>query len=208
LRDQATELARAALSHRTGIPQAYDIDVDLGAGRRLTGTVSPAFGNRLVEVTYSKLDAQHLLKAWIPLVALAAARPGSWSAVCIGRQRRRRGAAERVLGPPLQDPVSVLRDLVTIYDAGRREPIPLPIKTSYSWAAARHSRQDPTKEAWSKWRYERDDRAIERVWGREPDLDKLLTPLRPGEETEGETTRLGAYAVRLWAPLLQAEDGI
>ena len=208
LRDQATELARTALSHRTGIPQAYDIDVDLGAGRRLTGTVSPVFGNRLVEVTYSKLDAQHLLKAWIPLVALAAARPGSWSAVCIGRQRRRRGAAERVLGPPLQDPVSVLRDLVTIYDAGRREPIPLPIKTSYAWAAARHSRQDPTKEAWSKWRYERDDRAIERVWGREPDLDKLLTPLRPGEETEGETTRLGAYAVRLWAPLIQAEDGI
>ena len=208
LRDQATELARTALSYRTGSPQAYDIDVDLGAGRRLTGTVSPVFGDRLVEVTYSKLDAQHLLKAWIPLVALAAARPGSWSAVCIGRQRRRRGAAERVIGLPFQDPVSVLRDLVAIYDAGRREPIPLPIKTSYAWAAARHSRQDPRSEAASKWRYERDDRAIERVWGREPDLDKLLTPLRPGEETEGETSRLGAYAVRLWSPLLQAEDGI
>lgn len=208
LRDQASELARAALSYRTGTPQAYDVDVDLGAGRRLTGTVSPVFGNRLVEVTYSKLDAQHLLKAWIPLVALAAARPGSWSAVCIGRQRRRRGVAERVLGPPLQDPVTVLRDLVATYDAGRREPIPLPIKTSHAWAAARHSRQDPRNEAWSKWRYERDDRAIARVWGREPDLDELLTPVRPGEEAEGETCRLGAFAVRLWGPLLQAEDGI
>ncbi|MFO0930909.1 MAG: hypothetical protein U0736_28415, partial [Gemmataceae bacterium] len=208
LRDQATELARCALSYRTGTPEAHDIDVDLGGGRRLTGTVSPVFGSRLVEVTYSKLDAQHLLKAWIPLVALAAARPGSWSAVCIGRQRRRRGAAERVIGSPVGDPVAVLRDLVAIYDAGRREPIPLPVKTSYAWAAARHARQDPRGEAWGKWRYERDDRAVERIWGREPELDRLLTPVRPGEETEGETTRLGAFAMRLWSPLLAAEDAI
>ncbi|WP_328349770.1 exodeoxyribonuclease V subunit gamma [Mycobacterium sp. NBC_00419] len=207
LRDQATELARAALFHRSGSPQAYDVDIDLGGGRRLTGTVSPVYGSRLVEVTYSKLDAQHLLKAWIPLVALSAARPGAWSAICIGRQRRRTGAAERVLGQPRHDPVAVLRELVAIYDAGRREPIPLPIKTSHAWAAARHSRQDPKAEALSKWRYERDDRAIERVWGREPDLNALLTPPRPGEETDGETTRLGAFAVRLWEPLLVAEDG-
>ncbi len=207
IRDQAAELARAALAHRVGTPRAYDIDVDLGGGRRLTGTVSGIYGTRLVEVTYSKLDAPHLLRAWIPMVALAAAHPGTWSGVCIGRQRRRTAVAERVVGPPLQDPLGVLRDLVAIYDAGRREPIPLPIRTSHAWAAARRSRQDPRSEASSKWRYERDDRAIERVWGREPDLEKLLTAPRPGEEVDGETTRLGAYAVRLWAPLLDAEDG-
>ncbi|EHB55227.1 exodeoxyribonuclease V, gamma subunit [Mycolicibacterium rhodesiae JS60] len=207
LRDQANELARAALAYRTGTPQAYDVDVDLGEGRRLTGTVPEVFGKRLVEVTFSKLDAQHLLRAWIPLLALAAAFPGQWTAVCIGRQRRRNAVAERVLGSPQDDPVAVLRELVAIYDAGRREPIPLPIKTSHAWAVARVSGQDPRSEAWSKWRYERDDRAIERVWGREPDLDPLLTPVRPGEEADGETTRLGAYAARLWAPLLRAEDG-
>ena len=208
LRDQATELAKAALAHRTGDPRAYDVDVDLGAGRRLTGTVSGVFGRRLVEVTFSKLDAPHLLRAWIPMLALCAAHPGQWSAVCIGRLRRRNGVAERALGVPQDDPVALLRDLVAIYDAGRREPIPLPIKTSHAWAVARISGQDPRSEAWSKWRYERDDRAIERVWGREPDLDPLLTQPRPGEEAPGETTRLGAYAARLWAPLLRAEDGV
>jgi exodeoxyribonuclease V gamma subunit len=207
LRDQATELARAALAYRTGASQAYDVDVDLGGGRRLTGTVPDVFGKRLVEVTFSKLDAQHLLRAWIPLLALTAACPGPWSAVCIGRQRRRTGVAERVLGSPQEDPIVLLRDLVAIYDAGRREPIPLPIKTSHAWAVARISGQDPRSEAWSKWRYERDDRAVERIWGREPDLDPLLTPVHPGEGADGETTRLGAYAVRLWAPLLRAEDG-
>lgn len=207
LRDQAAELAKAALAYRTGAAQAYDVDVDLGSGRRLTGTVSAVFGRRLVDVTFSKLDAQHLLRAWIPLLALGAGFPGHWSAVCIGRQRRKTGVAERMLGSPQEDPVRLLRDLVAIYDAGRREPIPLPIKTSHAWAVARISGQDPRSEAWSKWRYERDDRAIERVWGREPDLDPLLGPLRPGEEADGETTRLGAYAVRLWAPLLRTEDG-
>lgn len=206
LRDQATELARAALALRTGNPQAYDVDVDLGGGRRLTGTVSGVYGKRLLEVTFSKLDAPHLLRAWIPMLTLCAAYPGQWSAVCIGRQRRR-GVAERALGAPHEDPVTLLRDLVAIYDAGRREPIPLPIKTSHAWAVARLSGADARSEAWKKWRYERDDRAIERVWGREPDLDPLLTEPHPGEEVPGELTRLGAYAARLWAPLLRAEDG-
>ncbi|SKW73557.1 exodeoxyribonuclease V, gamma subunit [Mycobacteroides abscessus subsp. abscessus] len=34
-----------------------------------------------------------------------------------------------------------------------------------------------------------------------------MQPLRPGEETEGETNRLGAYSARLWLPLLRAERG-
>ncbi len=38
------------------------------------------------------------------------------------------------LGPPDGDAVEVLRELVAIYDAGRREPLPLPVKTSYAWA--------------------------------------------------------------------------
>ena len=29
--------------------------------------------------------------------------------------------------------------------------------------------------------------------------------LRPGEEFDGETTRLGSYACRLWLPMLRAE---
>ena len=35
-------------------------------------------------------------------------------------------------------------------------------------------------------------------------LADLLQPLRPGEESDGETTRLGAYAARLWLPMLRA----
>ena len=111
-----------------------------GRGRRLTGTVSPVFGDRLVSVTYSKLDGRHLLESWIPLLALLAHDPGrDWSAVCIGRAKKGTTPRRRGWAGPTGPAVDVLRDLVAMYDAGRREPLPLPLKTSYAWAEARHS---------------------------------------------------------------------
>jgi len=211
LRDQAAELAKAARRHRQFAPQALDVDVDLGSGRRLTGTVSPVYGDRIVSVTYSKLDGRHLLESWIRLVALVAHDPGQqWTAVCIGRPKKGTTAKERLLGPPQEAAIEVLHVLVALYDAGRREPIPLPIKTSYAWAAARHTRDDPVREAswrWKTHRYPAEDQepAHVRVWGKNAPLDDLLEPVRPGEEFDGETTRLGAYAGRLWLPLLRAE---
>lgn len=217
IRDQAALLAREALGHRQehgdGGAAAYDVDIDLGGGRRLTGTVSPVYGDRTVSVTYSRLDGKHLLESWIPLLALAAHDPGrDWSAVCVGRMRR--GASTRVegLGPPhgRAQAVEVLRELVAIYDAGRREPIPLPIKTSYAWAAARYGGDDPVTEARYRWkstdRVPGEDQAPAhaRAWGKGAALGELMQPVRPGEECDGEDTRLGAYAARVWLPMLRA----
>ncbi|MCV7431920.1 exodeoxyribonuclease V subunit gamma [Mycolicibacterium bacteremicum] len=191
LRDQAALLAAAALRYRGVDGRAFDVDIDLGAGRRLTGTVSSVFGDRLVAVTYSKLGGQHLLASWVPLLALTAAHGSHWSAVCIGRPPR--GTDPRVLGlggPP--DAPALLRDLVAMYDEGRRRPLPLPIKTSYAWAAARQAGEDPRQPASYRWRNESDDPAIERVWGRDASLDDLAG--------------LDGYAQRLWLPLLEAEE--
>ncbi len=213
IRDQAVLLAAAAQQYRQARVQTYDVDIDLGGGRRLTGTVSPVFGERLVSVTYSKLDGRHLLESWIPLLALQAHDPGrDWSAVCIGRPKRGTTPREDGLGRPPSDVVEVLRDLVAIYDAGRREPIPLPVKTSYAWAAARHYGDDPVREAEFRWksndRYqggEDQSPAHVRVWGKNARLADLMQPLRAGEESDGEDNRLGAYAARLWLPMLRAE---
>lgn len=192
LRDQAALLAAAALAYRRADGQAFDVDVDLGAGRRLTGTVNSVFADRLVTVTYSKLGGQHLLTSWIPLLALTAQRGQRWTAVCIGRPPR--GTTPRVQGLDGPDDAAVLlRDLVTMYDDGRRHPLPLPIKTSYAWAGARLAGDDPAQAASYRWRNERDDPAIARVWGRDPDLGALIG--------------LDDYARRLWLPLLHAEGG-
>lgn len=213
LRDRCAALAAETRGYRTDDSRAFDIDIDLGGGRRVTGTVSPVFGERLVSVTYSRLDAKHLLQSWIPLVALTAHdHQREWSAVCIGRARRGPQPLVRSLGRPT-DPLGVLRDLVAIYDAGRREPLPLPLKTSYAWAQARRDRDDPELQAGYRWRSgnfpgEDADPAVERAFGKGIWLRHLMQPLRPGEETEGETNRLGAYSARLWLPLLRAERGV
>ena len=149
--DRAAELAIAALQHQRVAPDAHDIDVDLGDGRRVTGTVSPVFGDRTVSVTYSRLAAKHVLQAWIPLVALTAQKPdGQWSALCVGRGRSKNRIAKRLFTSP-PDGVAVLRDLVALYDAGRREPLPLPLKTSCAWAEARRDGDDPVEAARDKW---------------------------------------------------------
>jgi exodeoxyribonuclease V gamma subunit len=211
MRDQVALLAAEAMRCRAPESHAIDVDVDLGSGRRLTGTVAPVFGDRLVSVTYSKLDGRHLLESWIPLLALFAHAPRrDWSAVCIGRPKRGTTPRRESLGRPDVTAVELLQDLVAIYDAGRREPIPLPLKTSYAWAVARHSGDDPDHAAGYRWRsgrYPGEDQqpASLRVWGRNAPLSALMERVHPGEEYEGESNRLGAYSARLWLPMLRAE---
>lgn len=214
IRDRAATLAEEAAAARTAPPTAVDVDIDLGDGRRLTGTVSPVYGDRLVSVTYSKLDGKHLLAGWIPLLALTAQDPATpWTAVCIGRRPKGEGPRRETLGPPATPAIDLLRDLVTIYDAGRREPIPLPLKTSYAWAQARLGGSDPAYAANFKWKSNNNFPAEDKhpphakVWKSGAPLSVLLEPVRPGEEHPGESTRLGAYAARLWLPIIESLKG-
>ncbi len=213
VREQAMALAMAALTHRQVAPATYDVDVALGGGRRLTGTVGPVYADRLVSVGYSRLDGKHLIEAWLRLLALGAGRPDhNWTALVIGRPPRGASAAQRLIGPADQAPDVLLRDLVAVYDAGRREPLPLPVKTSFAWASARHIGDDPLPAAEKRWRSGRypgedADPAQVRVWGQHAPLSVLLGTPRPDEEVEGESTRLGAWAARVWLPLLRCERG-
>lgn len=211
LRDNAGDLADEARRYRQCEPESHDLTVDLGNGRQLTGTVSHVYAGGIVRATYSKNDCKRLLPAWIQLVALAAQHPQrGWTAACIGRGQADGSAAHRMLVAPA-DPVSVLRDLVALYDAGRREPLPLPLRTSHAWAEARACAGDPHTAASKQWKTSfqppKEDRepAHEQAWGKDAELDAILGTPRAGEKTAGETTRLGSLAGRLWQPLLDAE---
>ena len=158
------------------------------------------FGDRLVTVTYSKLDGRHILQSWIPLLALAAHDSSrDWSAVCIGRRKRGSDPRQDTLRCSA-DAVDLLADLVAMYDAGRREPLPLPVKTSFAWADAVHSHGDPEQAARYKWatnRYPGEDQepAHVRTWGQGAWLKVLID------------AGLDHYAGRLWLPMLRAMDG-
>lgn len=131
--------------------------------------------------------------------------------MCIGRAKRDIQPRTRILGRPETPAADLLRDLVAMYDVGRREPIPLPLKTSYAYAEARHWGKDPVYAANSRWKsgnYPGDDAhpPNARAFGSGASLKKLMSPLRLNEDGAGEANRLGAYAARLWLPMLRAEQ--
>ena len=94
-----------------------------------------------------------------------------WTAVTVGRQGR--GTRASRVGPLGATASSLLRDLVAVYDAGMREPLPLPAKTSAAWAEAVHRGRHPlysAKQAWEGKDYadpfaENRDRAFGTVFG-------------------------------------------
>jgi exodeoxyribonuclease V gamma subunit len=197
-------------------PRAVDVDVDLGGGRRLRGTVTGLYGDRVVVTTFSRLGPRQWLEAWIPLLALCATHAGRpWSAGAIGRgEKGRYGAPDesvaRVAFASVDEAADLLRDLVAMYDAGMCAPLPLPLKTAHAWATRRRPGNDVAVRRDAEFRWlsikfpgENDDAAHVAVWGSDAALDVLLDDPLPGEERDGENTRLGALATRLWQPMLQ-----
>ncbi|MEZ5096430.1 MAG: UvrD-helicase domain-containing protein [Nocardioides sp.] len=219
LLERAVPLARAALALRTRPATAVDVDVDLGDGRWLRGTVPEVYGDRLVAVSYSRLGATHRLQSWLQVLALTAADPDrNWTAHTIGRptnSRSRDDHAVSLLGP-LDDYTArtVLGELVALRDRGLCAPLPLPLKASFGYARLR--RTDATvAEAVRTAGSRLGRRAVPR---------RVLRPrLRAGARSSGTASGprraaaarrgvgrrddpLRALALRLWAPLLTAEQ--
>ena len=169
-----------------------DVDIDLGGGRRLRGTVADVHGDRAVSVSYSSLGARHHVEAWVSLLALTLAEPQvRWSAGAVGRERT--GSARLVLtGVDGSTARAALLDLVALYDLGMRLPLRLPLKTGF---AARRSAHFADRE-WSGTFAERDDRSHVQVWGSHAPLSVL---------TDGPSeTSLMTLAARLWTPIMAA----
>ncbi|MBC7290579.1 MAG: exodeoxyribonuclease V subunit gamma, partial [Actinotalea sp.] len=83
---QVEPIVEAASTHLNAPARTIDLTVALADGRELTGTVTGVRGDVLVRTVFSRLAAKHRLRAWVQLLALAAARPGTtWTAVTTGR---------------------------------------------------------------------------------------------------------------------------
>ena len=210
-------LVLSALSLRGGPVRTLDVDIDLG-DRRVTGTVGDLFGNNLVAVSFSNLGAKHRLAAWLNALALAAGRPDeNWTAHTIGKHRS--GGQVAMVRPLAEhDARAWLRDLVALHEAGLREPLPLPIRTSLAWAEEFRRTQsgsdgDPDARGRAEWitprfndsGFPKEDSDVwhERAFGPHADYDLLAGPLRADEDGPAPH-RLGHFAWRLWSPLIGA----
>jgi exodeoxyribonuclease V gamma subunit len=214
-------LLEASTLERAHPPESHDVDVRLTDGTRLTGTVGDVRGDVLLSLTYSRLAARHRLLAWIDLVTLTVSHPdGGWRAVAVGRGRGSR--AQRSVFDPLApaDAAVALEELVALYRAGLRSPLPLPVKTAAAYAERRTSADTPTarqgaEREWLSDRFpgEQEDAEHVLLYGERAPLT-VLTTQRPADGERGagwhadETDRFGLLARRLWGRLLDAETTV
>ncbi|KAB7746410.1 exodeoxyribonuclease V subunit gamma [Nostocoides sp. F2B08] len=208
-----------------GVPlprEVVDLDVTLPSGRRIAGTVPGLVGDSVLTVTYSSIRAKQRLRSWIHSLVLAAAGTPYESHV-VGREKRyRRSYRLHVThgGHDADRAVELLDRLLDLRERGLREPIPLPPKTAYAWAATylegraderaaffsarkEWESNDSFENAFAK---EQNDPEHEFVHGGPVPLTEILgTPLPEEQWEPGVSSRLGQLALRVWRPVL--EDG-
>ena len=195
---------------RDGTARSVDVDVDLGGGRRLTGTVTGVHDTRVVSLGYSRLKPRQRLQTWVDLLALSASHDDrNWTGHAVGRER---AGPKRALSGPIDDrALGWLRELVALRDLGMTRPLPVPVATAAAWADA-HARSllgqdvDPADAARRAWETdphnsfgiegEDADPFHRRVFGDAAPLEKLLA--------DG----LGDYAWQIWEPLLSGGERV
>jgi len=224
VRPVAEEIARAARELLgEAQPGSLDVRVALDDGRGIGGTVAGVCGDVLRTVTYSRLSPRHRLAVWARLLALTASHPERpFEAITVGRARSGAPEGARISVSRIR-PVGAerarvqLARLVDLWDRGMREPLPMACLTTAAYAAARADGQDAeaaARTAWeSGWKFPREDAEPEHelvFGGRVPLEDLLAAP--PAEDEaghgwdDGEPTRFGRLARRLWDGLLVSEE--
>ena len=211
-----------------GEPGSRDVNVALGDGRSVVGTVAGLRGRQLHSVTYSTLGPRQRLVAWVRLLALTAAWPDTaWQAVTIGRGRRVRGRDAVVVATvgPLGDDADERRaralghlgPLLELFGRGMAEPLPLYTATSAAWVGATGppGGAELAVKAWtSAYERPREDAEPEHrlVLGDPVPFEEMVAragDLRPDELADGRAApgagRFDHYARRLWDGLLAGE---
>ncbi len=222
---QLAEAARALGA--TAPPDSLDVNLPLPDGRTLAGTVTGVCDDVIRAISYSRVRPRDRLRAWVRMLALTAARPERpFESVVIGRARAGADLADVTVAriAPLGEDAAARREtalhhlavLLDLYDRGMREPLPLACEASAAYALAVAPGGDGEAAARNAWKsgfgYDKEDRQPEHllVYGGAIDLAELLDqPVREDERgpgwNEGETTRFGRYARRLWDGLLASE---
>ncbi|XBB66998.1 exodeoxyribonuclease V subunit gamma [Nocardioides sp. WV_118_6] len=207
---ECQELFARSAALRAGTPRTVDVDVDLGGGRRLTGTVPRVHGNQVVSLSYSRLKPKQRLASWLDVLALTATHPDeNWTGHAVARAKA--GPQRALVGPLDHRATEWLHALVALYDEGLTRPLPMPLDTAYAWADA-HAKElrgmdaDPVEAAARAWvtdpfnqwgiKGEDDDPAHRRVYGHSAPVTALVD------------AGLASYAWTVWEPLLAGAEKV
>ncbi|MGB7963264.1 MAG: exodeoxyribonuclease V subunit gamma [Propionicimonas sp.] len=176
-----------------------------GADVSLTGRVATQAGS-LMAVEFSSLQPKHRIAAWLRLLALAAAKPGQWRAIAIGR-----GYARTLTAPPAAESRALLGRYLSLYSLGLTRSLPAMPRVCEAWATLRARGYDPAEPKVGRaelrrcWNWD-SDAAWAVFYGTLDDaLAERTSQVAWPEPTPAEASLVGALAQLIWAPLLSHE---
>lgn len=132
-RRRASPLVALSLPLRQEPAHAVDVDVTLPDGRRVVGTVGGVRAGHGLDVVASRLLGRRLTVPWVDTLALSAsggARPFHLIGRVPGGGRAAQPGRVTLRAPDPGEALGHLSDLVDLWSAGMRAPLPLPLKTS------------------------------------------------------------------------------
>ncbi|MGB3770768.1 MAG: exodeoxyribonuclease V subunit gamma [Rhodococcus sp. (in: high G+C Gram-positive bacteria)] len=206
-------IATVAGDVHVGPPRSVDVVVELGDGRRLTGTVPGVHGTTIARTSFSRMAGKRRLEAWVHLLAVAASGTGGeWTAVTTGRGTSSRPVSRSTLQAP-DDALRILSDLVNLRDRGLREPLPAALKAGEKYADLAFrgvNEQNALAKAGAEFsgRFgDVHDAAIVLVHGDGAPFEVLIDAIPATDEAlwSPDSTRFGVVAQRLWSALLAHE---
>ena len=206
-------IASRALAEAEGGAGAVDVRVTIG-GTRLGGTVGEVHGAKLRVARYSRVNARQRIATWVRWLALTAAHPDrGYEAVLIGRAPSGSGEVVRTVRYPAIEAGEArerLTALLDLYARGLREPLPLATAPAASYVT--DGIEAARKEWNSRWGRDGEDKRAEHrlAFGGVRSFDELLAqPPGPDERWyDGEDTRFGQLARRLWSGVGECEGAL
>lgn len=197
--DTVRECLRTAAALTDGPAVRRDLSVPV-QGWILTGTVETV-ADEVRFVRFSRLNPLTQFEAWLSLLLLQASDPDTpRRAVAVTSSGL---SSWRIAGI---DPSVHLARLLHIYRLGMSGPIPLPLKTGFTYARdAGVGRPDPLVSAADAWR---DEIRHDDWWGRSfASFDELARVPHPADlGLPLDRTYFGTLARTVWAPILAGEE--
>ena len=213
---EVSKLATRSRSLREGVAlEPLLVDATL-AGTRIVGSIGSRWPVGLVRHQFSKLGGRQELGLWIRHLVLSWLCPPDCSSRShlVGRPAGRTSGTGVVFGP-LEDPQTVLRDLIELYWLGQTLPLPLFARSSRAYAERlqsarqqseferRRAALEAARQVWDDsyaMTPEKDDPFIRQLFR---DLDPLSPDFEPAPGLGFE-----ALASRVFGPLLACREEV
>ncbi len=162
---------------------------------RLVGRIADLYPGGRVHHQYSRVQAKHVLAAWVRHLVLHIHTGAGGESFIVGRPDRGNGVRLARLGPlPVAEAQDNLVRLLQLYQAGQRAALPFFPASSRAWMEKRANADAARRAVENAWSNDR-DAYVDRAFG----LGET-TPL-------SSTLRAGfiELAERVWSPVFAAE---